>query len=268
MRRVDPLLLFILELVIIAAMLYLYLWLRAISRRVEDRELDAKLDDLEESVAETTRWLERASHEIREDIQERTEGLQKLLAEAEELVETVRRSEAFTTPNDAGTASPAATEQARRRRPQETGADAEADRPEAPHGSRYESADVMPGQTLVAHPPGSVSEKETDASELSGVQEPVAWRPPEIEQEVSALIDAAVADAEQPDPNAPEPAAPEVDALDADDGDEHPEDPAKRRLRILALVKQDLEPGAIAAQVGASRAEVEMVAAMHRRRPS
>ena len=268
MRRVDPLLLFILELVIIAAMLYLYLWLRAVSRRVEDRELDAKLDDLEESVAETTRWLERASHEIREDIQERTQGLQRLLAEAEELVETVRRSEAFSTPRDAGMASPAATEQAPTRGAPEAGADAEADSPEPSRRSGDESADVMPGQTLVAQPPGSVSEKEADASELSGVQEPSAWRPPEIEQEVSALIDAAVADAEQPNPNASETAAPVVDALDADDGDEHPEDPAERRLRILALVKQDLEPGVIAAQVGASRAEVEMVAALHRRRPS
>ena len=256
----DPLLLFILELVIIAAMLYLYLWLRAISRRVEDRELDAKLDDLEESVAETTRWLERASHEIREDIQERTQGLQRLLAEAEELVETVRRSEAISTPRDAGMASPAATEQAPTRGAPEAWADAEADSPE--------SADVMPGQTLVAQPPGSVSEKEADASELSSVQEPSAWRPPEIEQEVSALIDAAVADTEQPNPSASETAAPVVDALDADDGDEHPEDPAERLLRILALVKQDLEPGVIAAQVGASRAEVEMVAALHRRRPS
>ena len=268
----DPLLLFILELVIIAAMLYLYLWLRAVSRRVEDRELDAKLDDLEESVAETTHWLERASEEVRGDIEARTENLQKLLREAEELVESVRGREGMSPGHSAVAASPGVTTGNRER------LEPHLDDPRSgagvspaiqSDGSGDEPPQAVQGQTPAFDGPAGTSEREANDSEAAQPPEPAVWRPPQLEDNVSALIDAAVAEGGSPEAepdaapgpteSAPEPAQAELPV-------EPTADPAKRRQRIIELVEQGLPPVEIAEQLSTSRAEVEMVMALHRRR--
>jgi hypothetical protein len=66
-----------------AAILYCYFWIRSISLKVDRRGLDVRLEELESSVRETTRWLETASGQIREDLENRTSALKNMLEDAE-----------------------------------------------------------------------------------------------------------------------------------------------------------------------------------------
>ncbi len=257
----DPILLFILELVIITAMLYLFLWLRAVSRRVEDRELDSKLDDLEDSVAETTRWLERASEEIREDIESRTQRLQNLLADAEELVETIQRREGALSPRGESDAAPratvAATESARPA-PAESAPEPELDT----KGFGDEPVETVRGQPPEHAVPADPIEGDDGARSVGTAA--VKWRPPELENEVSARIDAAMAGVVGDEAGGSKDTAADLDEPAPDDRANT--DPDERRRRILELVEQEISPVEIAERLGTSRTEVEMVAALHRGR--
>jgi DNA-binding transcriptional MerR regulator len=79
----DPVLTLILLLAIIASLLYFYFWIRSIALKVDRRGLDVRLEELESSVRETTRWLETASGQIREDLENRTSALKNMLEDAE-----------------------------------------------------------------------------------------------------------------------------------------------------------------------------------------
>ncbi len=79
----DPVLAFILEIAIVVALVYFYFWIRSLSRRVDRSNLDARLEELEQSVTDTTRWLETASDQIRRDLDRRMAQLKDLMESAE-----------------------------------------------------------------------------------------------------------------------------------------------------------------------------------------
>ena len=79
----DPFLFFILEIAIVVAFVYFYFWIRGLSRRIDRGNLNARLEELEQSVTDTTRWLETASDQIRRDIDRRMGQLKELIESAE-----------------------------------------------------------------------------------------------------------------------------------------------------------------------------------------
>ena len=85
----DPVLLFILDLALVAAVLYFYVWIRSVARKVDQQELDRRLEELERSVSETTLWLETASAQIRDDLESRIHSLKSLLQDAENRLEVL-----------------------------------------------------------------------------------------------------------------------------------------------------------------------------------
>ena len=85
----DPVLLFILDLALVAAVLYFYVWIRSVARKVDQQQLDRRLEELERSVSETTLWLETASAQIRDDLESRIHSLKSLLQDAENRLEVL-----------------------------------------------------------------------------------------------------------------------------------------------------------------------------------
>ncbi len=79
----DPVLTFILQIAIVSALVYFYFWIRSLARRVDRGNLNARIEELERSVADTTQWLETASDQIRRDVDRRTTQLKALLDSAE-----------------------------------------------------------------------------------------------------------------------------------------------------------------------------------------
>ena len=79
----DPVLTFLLLIAIVAALVYFYFWIRILSKRVERENLNGRLEELEQSVADTTRWLETTSDQIRLDLDRRMTQLKDLMASAE-----------------------------------------------------------------------------------------------------------------------------------------------------------------------------------------
>lgn len=79
----DPVLTFLLLIAIVAALVYFYFWIRSLSKRVEQGNLNVRLEELEQSVADTTRWLETTSDQVRRDLDRRMTQLKDLIASAE-----------------------------------------------------------------------------------------------------------------------------------------------------------------------------------------
>ena len=297
----DPLLVFVLELVIIAAMLYLYLWLRVVSRRVEDRELDAKLDDLEEAVAETTKWMERASAEIRGDIDDRTRTLRELLGEVESRLEKARRRDGSPA-QDPATARPHAPgDPSLVVSPVRAPASAKAVTPRVDSWQPELGLDV-PQSALspTASDPEGVDDREPppiDTDDAStgrardvdtDVSRPVRIRDtstrPRSDKKSSIAVPRSVptsesrlqegrgivGSADSLGSHSSEPSLAETvlvaQQVKTEAPPEPPSAPPDRKSQILDLVGQGLSSVEIAERVGTSRAEIEMVLAMQRRR--
>lgn len=83
----DPVLNYVLLIAIVISLVYFYFWIRSVTRRIDRQSLDRRLEELEHSVAETTRWLETASGNIREDLERRMTEFKNLIDQAEHTVE-------------------------------------------------------------------------------------------------------------------------------------------------------------------------------------
>ncbi len=263
----DPVLTLILLLAIIASLLYFYFWIRSIARKVDRRGLDVRLEELESSVRETTRWLETASGQIREELESRTSALKNLLQDAEN--KTVSsRSRADQSAAQATQASPASTDL-------EPPTEFE---PAASGAPATDGMGIANQQSIDTSPPLSPSPTPLEFSPEPGL-DPVEYPefPPAavLDDLQPAAVDTPidpVGDPEIGDPEAvplaleiAEPAPVVPDDSPPDDDEPSPAPGAvDRRAQILQLADQGVELAKIARQLDTSRAEVELIVSFRR----
>ncbi len=247
----DPVFTLIFLLAIIASLLYFYFWIRSIARKVDRRGLDVRLEELESSVRETTCWLEIASGQIREDLENRTSALKNMLEDAENTTVSSRLRA------DQTAAQPMQTSPVASGAPATVGTGI----------ANQQSVDISPPLPIISTPlePGLDPIEYPDISPAAPAD---LW---------PAAMDTTVDPAGDPDfshqedvPLALEIAEPSP-ALPNDsppDGDEPSPVPGAvdRRAQILQLADQGLELTEIARQLDTSRAEVELIVSFRRPR--
>jgi len=232
----DPVLTLILLLAIITALLYFYFWIRSIARKVDRRGLDVRLEGLEESVRETTRWLETASGQIREDLENRMNALKNLIDQSENTNTQARPTADQSRPTTA----------------------------ENPPDATQLEPPLEPIPNLADEPVGADLDPPPEPPPLQQ-DDPFGLSPtapaPFPEPGIDILLDQQpVSDAKPlpPDPEpAPEPLEEPVPALPG---------PADRRAQILDLADQGMDISDIARQLDTSRAEVELIVSFRRPR--
>ena len=251
---------------IIASLLYFYFWIRSIARKVDRRGLDVRLEELESSVRETTRWLETASGQIREDLENRMSALKNMLDHAEntdessrpradrtasQTIETFRVSTDLEPPSESmpaasgepatfgtGIANQQSIDITPTSAPSSTplAAGLESDLEPEPY------AELPPADPVAGlWPDPSDPFLDPTAEPLPGDGEGVPSTPETVEP-LSIVPD-------EPPPMAAPPAPP---------------GPADRRAQILQLADQGIEPSEIARQLDTSRAEVELIVSFRR----
>ncbi len=257
----DPVLTLILLLAIITSLLYFYFWIRSIARKVDRRGLDVRLEELESSVRETTRWLETASVQIREDLENRMNALKYMLDDAENTNVSSRlradqtESQILEPPPGSITLEPT-TETV----PVPSSGPATAGTGIANQQSIDSSPDLAPASTPLALGAESgldpVSYSDQPPVGPPADSRPVPVDPPDIltaEPETGdpGSLPSAFEPAESP-PSVPDPSPP--------DG------PSDRRAQILQLADRGVDLAEIARQLDTSRAEVELIVSFRRPR--
>jgi hypothetical protein len=233
----DPVLTLILLLAIITALLYFYFWIRSIARKVDRRGLDVRLEGLEESVRETTRWLETASGQIREDLENRMNTLKNLIDQAENTNTQARPT--------ADQSQPLAAEN-----PPDTNQLEPTIEPLPALADEAIGPDLDPPE-----PPPIQQDEPFDLSPIAPTPVP--------EPGIDILLDQDPAAQSEPEPPPPEPEPvpePVEEPVPAIPG------PADRRAQILDLADQGMDISDIARQLDTSRAEVELIVSFRRPR--
>ena len=264
----DPVLTLILLLAIIASLLYFYFWIRSIARKVDRRGLDVRLEELEASVRETTSWLETASSQIREDLENRMTALKNMLDHAENtnVSSHSRADQAAPQPVDPSPA-PAGLEPATETEPP-------ASRGPTIAGTgiaNQQPIDIPPAPTpsstgLAAGPESSFDPASQPELPPAGSDTDL-WSAP-TDSPVTPPGEAIVQPEDVPpalDPTAPASAPPDDTPPEVVPPPVEPR-PADQRAQILQLADQGVELTEIARQLNASRAEVELVVSFRRPR--
>lgn len=237
----DPVLTLIFLLAIIASLLYFYFWIRSIARKVDRRGLDVRLEELESSVRETTCWLETASGQIREDLENRTSALKNMLEDAENTT-VPSRTWADQTAAQPTQTSPVSTdlEPPTESEPVASGAPATVGTGIA----NQQSMDISPTAPADLWPAAMDTTVDPAGDPDFSHQEDVP-----LALEITEPSPALPNDY-PPDDDEPSPAPGAVD----------------RRAQILQLADQGLELAEIARQLDTSRAEVELIVSFRRPR--